>query len=136
MAAAVNPLARKLLLKPGVSALVLNAPQGYLSQLEPLPEGASVVTAGQGQFAFVQLFIKDSGELASLGQQAFSAARPDGLLWLCYPKGTSKLKTDVNRDILNRRLAEEHGLEGVAMVSIDDTWSAMRFKPKGGSPRR
>ena len=67
---------------------------------------------------------------------AFSTARPDGLLWLCYPKGTSKVKTDVNRDILNRRLAEEYGLEGVAMVSIDDTWSAMRFKPKGGSPRR
>ena len=31
---------------------------------------------------------------------------------------------------LIKKLMEKHGCDGVAMVSIDETWSAMRFRPK------
>jgi hypothetical protein len=34
----------------------------------------------------------------------------------------------VNRDTGNAAL-QKQGLQGVAMVSIDDDWSAMRFRP-------
>lgn len=53
-----------------------------------------------------------------------------GLLWLCYPKGTAKIKTDLNRDVLRETVAARHGLEGVSLVAIDDTWSAMRFRSR------
>lgn len=52
----------------------------------------------------------------------------DSVLWFAYPKGTSKLKTDINRDIL-WMLSKEFGITGVAAISIDDTWSGLRFRP-------
>jgi len=52
----------------------------------------------------------------------------DSVLWFAYPKGTSKIKTDINRDIL-RVTGEEFGITTVTAISIDETWSALRFRP-------
>jgi hypothetical protein len=50
------------------------------------------------------------------------------VVWVAYPKGTSKkYKSDYNRDT-GHALMEKHGLDGVSLVSLDDDWSAMRFK--------
>ena len=46
---------------------------------------------------------------------------------ITYHKGTSKTKTDINRDSINT-YAQTIGLVGVAMISIDDDWSALRLK--------
>ena len=45
-----------------------------------------------------------------------------------YYKGTSRVKTDINRDTISA-YTHSVGLEGVAMISIDDDWSALRLKP-------
>ncbi|MGP8215089.1 MAG: hypothetical protein ACLQQ4_05955 [Bacteroidia bacterium] len=50
------------------------------------------------------------------------------VLWFAYPKGTSKIKTDINRDTL-RVTGEKYGITTVTAISIDDTWSALRFRP-------
>jgi len=54
--------------------------------------------------------------------------KKDGLFWICYPKGSSKIKTDLNRDILWAAMGK-FGLAGVSLISIDNVWSAMRFRP-------
>ena len=51
-------------------------------------------------------------------------ARPE-VLWVAYPKGN---RTDINRDSLWPILGE-HGLRPVTQVSIDQVWSALRFRP-------
>jgi hypothetical protein len=53
---------------------------------------------------------------------------PDGLLWVAYPKGGAKIKTDVNRDRLWDALTGT-GWRPVRQVALDDVWSAMRFRP-------
>ena len=53
---------------------------------------------------------------------------PDSVLWFAYPKGTSKMKTDINRDTI-RTTGEEFGITTVTAISINDTWSALRFRP-------
>ena len=125
---AISALARKLLVKPGQRMVLLNAPAGYAEALAPLPEGVAVSTAPAADADFVQVFVKDSAELHSLGPQAIGSARPDGLLWICYPKKSSKVATDLTRDVL-WDLVKQYGVVGVTLVSIDDTWSAMRFRP-------
>ena len=72
--------------------------------------------------------MNNGAELDRIGVAAIRAAKHDGLLWISYPKGSSKVKTDLNRDIL-RGLLHKEGLDAVAMISIDDVWSAMRFRP-------
>jgi len=53
----------------------------------------------------------------------------DGLLWLCYPKATSGLATDISRD-RGWEAIQKMGLRPVRAVSINDTWSALRWRPR------
>ena len=125
---ATSSLIKKLLIKPGQRMVVLNPPPGYLDELGELPPGAELADAPEGQFDFVQLFVQNSEALTQLIGTAAGAVTPDGLLWICYPKGSSKVKTDLNRDILWKAV-EPYGLLGVTLVSVNDVWSAMRFRP-------
>jgi hypothetical protein len=72
--------------------------------------------------------VKDSAELNRFAKKAINAIKHDGLLWICYPKGSSKMKSDLNRDVI-WELLKQHGLLGVSLISIDEVWSAMRFRP-------
>lgn len=118
----------KLLIKPGFKCAVLNAPPGYLEELGPLPPGAGLVTGKQAPLDFVQVFVKNLKEVERDMPGAVKSLKNDGLLWVCYPKGGAKSGTDLNRDILWAAM-KKYGLAGVSLVSIDSTWSAMRFRP-------
>jgi len=109
--------------------LVLNAPAGYRQQLEPLPEGATYSeTPGEGSFDFVQLFVQDSRELERMAPAALQAAGKEGALWLCYPKRSSGMETDLTRDA-GWAVIYAAGLQGVRQIAVDETWSAVQFKP-------
>lgn len=125
-------LAKKLQMKPGQRATVLNAPEGYPRALEPLPEGVELLLelGGDGQLDFALLFVKTLAELRERLPAAARAVKHDALLWIAYPKGSAKTGADLNRDRLHAAVAEhERRLTGVTLVSLDDTWSAMRFRP-------
>jgi len=124
-----SELIKKLLLKPGQKAAIFNPPAEHLGGLGPLPEGLELVARPSGPLDFVQLFVKDKAGFDKFVPKALGSLKDDGIFWVSYPKGSAKVKTDLNRDIL-WKLMEKRGFEGVAMVSIDETWSAMRFRPK------
>jgi hypothetical protein len=127
---AKSSLAKKLLMKPGQRVVILNPPPGYLEKLAPFPEGVELAEKPTGTVDFVQLFVTDSKELARLAPKAIRAAKHDALLWISYPKRSSKVETDLTRDVL-WELVKPFGLVGVSLIAIDDVWSAMRFRPAG-----
>jgi hypothetical protein len=112
----------KLQIKPGQSVAVLNPPPGL--ELPGVPVAATAEDADA-----VVAFVSRQDDLPSVGQ-AVAAARADRLAWIGYPKG-GQLGTDLNRDRLAAALAGQ-GVQPVRQVSIDDTWSALRFRPAGG----
>jgi hypothetical protein len=122
----MNSLARKLLIKPGSRVAIVDAPAGYPERLLPLPDGAAVVDVQPG-LDVVQVFVRDKTALNGAAA-AFGSVREGGVLWVCYPKGGIKAGTDLNRDVLWQELSKV-GLAGVTLVAVDDTWSAMRFRP-------
>jgi hypothetical protein len=121
-------LTQKLRIHAGQKLLILNAPEGYLSKLGALPEGVIVSHTPEGVFDFVQLFIKSIAELEENGPIAMGAVKFDGLLWICYPKQTSGINTDINRDS-GWSVIQKAGLKPVTQIAIDETWSALRFRP-------
>ena len=123
-----NPLVKKLQMKPGQRAVIINPPDGYLERLDPLPEGVELVETSEGQCDFVQIFVKNMEDLQKFLPVAAQAVKHDALLWIAYPKGGAKAGTDLNRDILWDAVSQ-HNLSGVTLVSLDETWSAMRFRP-------
>jgi hypothetical protein len=74
----------------------------------------------------VVAFVLGSGDL-SAAAPAIEAAQADKLAWVAYPKA-GQLGTDLNRDTLNEAL-QEHGVQAVRQISVDATWSALRFRP-------
>jgi hypothetical protein len=125
----MNPLLKKLRLLPDYRALILNAPAGYIEDLGELPEGATVSRQSeQGTFDFVHLFVKNSAEFGTLGPAAREAVRYDGILWISYPKRSARVETDLSRDAM-WELLTDFRMQPVAQISIDATWSAVRFRP-------
>ena len=74
------------------------------------------------------VFINNHKEYLNFLKNKLQNIETDSVLWFAYPKGTSKIKTDINRDTI-RMTGQEFGITTVTAISIDDTWSALRFRP-------
>ncbi len=119
-----NALKKKLLLKTDTSVLVINPPTGFeiTSKFQQKPVDV-VIT-----------FVKSKADILKLSDKAIKSAKEDGVLWFAYPKISSGIKTDINRDngwcVLQKRK-----FEPVTQIAIDETWSALRFKPVDKIPK-
>ncbi len=120
-------LAQKLQIKSG-KLIVLNAPKGYAEQLTKELKALTVTTRASGQAEAVLLFVNSLAEVEKLAPKAINGVKPEGMLWIAYAKGTSKVKTDVNRDRLWEAV-QPIGWRPVRQIALDEVWSALRFKP-------
>ena len=131
----ISPLAKKLRLLAEHSVAVLNAPDGYVALVTPGPREVETELQPDQAFDAVLLFVKDADELRRMGPSAIQATRPNGLLWIAYPKGGKTVgATDlpatpgwVQRDVLGE-ITSVTGYKPVSFVAVDETWTALRFK--------
>lgn len=134
---AEKPLATKLLLKPGQRVAVVNAPEGYVEGMGPLPGGVQISESLQGTYDVVQIFLRDKAAVDRHAPAAIAATNPGGVLWLSYPKKTGAIKTDITRDH-GWETVYAAGWRPVTQIALDETWSALRFRPtedvKGSRP--
>ena len=120
-------IAEKLSIKPGSKFLLVNPPDGYVTRMGELPEGVELLNNSSGQVEVIQVFVANRAELEAQLPHLAGLLSPRSMLWVTYHKGTSKVKTDINRDTINA-YAQSIGLQGVAIISIDDDWAALRLK--------
>ncbi len=79
-------------------------------------------------YEFMIIFVKSISEVESIAPMTLHNLKADGVLWFCYPKKTSKkYKSDIDRDHGWKPL-NDSGLFGIRLVSLDDDWSAFRFR--------
>jgi hypothetical protein len=125
---AEKTLAQKLLIKPGMRGAVINAPAGFREKLGELPEAAQLDTTLDGRYQLLLLFVESRATLAAWSSKILEAAQPGILLWIAFPKKSGSIKADINRDAGWEPL-QQAGWDAIASISIDDTWSALRFRP-------
>jgi hypothetical protein len=113
-------LAAKLNLKPRQAVRVLNKPAGV--DLDDV-----LVSRSAGGDA-VLLFVKTLADVDAKSGPVVQAAKADRIAWIAYPKA-GQLGTDLKRDVLWTHLWKTKGIQGVRQVSIDQIWSALRFRP-------
>jgi hypothetical protein len=125
-------LAKKLQLKPGQAVRVLHAPEGLDLDLAAdaaaggdAPSGGSAAGAAPARatLVFVTTFVEAEERVGP----AVKAAAADELSWVAYPKA-GKLGADLNRDSLAAFMTAR-GVRPVRQVALDETWSALRFRP-------
>ena len=121
--------AEKLLIKPGTRAWT-SSPQ-LRALIGPLPDGASW-TDGADDATTAVVFADDERSLRSLLEEHREAVARSAYVWIAYPKGGA---SDINRDSLWPIVTEATGMRPITQIALDDTWSALRFRPlKPGEP--
>ena len=124
-----TPLAKKLGLKPGMATLFLDLPED-LRDLT-LTEGlASVATSLDGaatrEFDLVHVFETSRERLADRLPALRAALKADGMLWISWPKKSSRVPSSITEDVL-REVILPTGLVDVKVCAIDAVWSGLKF---------
>ena len=124
----VDPLLKKLNHRPGMPVTVLQAPP----EVEPLLYAWAEETAVRRRLArsetFVLAFVRNAAQLATRAPKLATALVDDGVLWVAYPKKTSKrYRSALSRDDSWAPLGDL-GMEPVRSVAVDADWSAVRFR--------
>ena len=133
---AASALARKLKFDAAKQAAVINPPADYLDELKPYPKELDLSTELNGKFDWIQLFVKNKAELDKVLPRALKAMAPESRMWISFPKGSSKIQTDLTRD-KGWDNVKELGLKWISLVSVNDTWSAFAMRPyKEGEPKQ
>ena len=121
-----RPLAQKLYMREGFRIAILNPPVDYGQLLVGLPDNVTIANSPEGELDLIQLFVTKRKQLEEELPKLRNTLRPRGLVWVSYPK-RNQLDADINRDSIVA-YAKTIGLKAVAQVSVDDIWSALRFK--------
>ena len=120
-----SALAKKMKLKSNLKAAVINAPENYVDTLK---HDTALSPTLNGKFDWIQIFVRDKAELESLAPKAARALRPESMLWISFPKGSSKIQTDLTRDKGWESL-QRLDLKWITLVSVNETWSAFALRP-------
>lgn len=130
---AESPLAKKMKLKSGLKAAVINAPENYVDTLK---HDTALSPTLNGKFDWIQIFVRNRSELDVLAPKATKALKPESIFWISFPKGTSKIQTDLTRD-KGWDILQKLDLKWVNLVSVNETWSAFALRPyKEGEKRQ
>ena len=119
-------LADKLGIRAGTPVILLAPPEGYEATLGQLPAGAGIRKRLAGRAKFIHQFARRRADLAAAFPRLAKALADDGMVWISWPKKTSKLSTDLTEDVV-RGLGLPHGLVDVKVCAVDETWSGLKF---------
>lgn len=81
----------------------------------------------KGDADFVLVFVRARAQLERKIQEAKSARKSNGKIWLAYPKASATVKPDINRDSLFLA-TQDYGLIINGNFALDDNWSLLRTK--------
>lgn len=124
----ITPLYKKLGIKENQRILLFNQPKYYFKLFDELPEGIKILKkVDSDEVDFIHLFCRTQQELEHAISVYTTALRRDGCLWLSWPKGTSKIKTDLKREIIREYILSKTGLVDIKVAAIDADWSGLKF---------
>lgn len=120
-----TPLPAKLGIKPGSRVLLDGAPADL--PLEPLPAGVTPHRRpGRDPYAVVLLFTPAAARLHARWPALVPRLETAGRLWVCWPKRSSGVPTDLTEDRI-REFGLAEGLVDVKVCAVDTTWSGLAF---------
>ena len=120
----MTPLIRKLGIRVGIRVHVHDAPPVVLEMIEQVDDLQWVGPKEEADYP--HLFVSDVEGLLGLLDRYVKNLANDGMLWVSWPKKSSGVKTDLNRDMI-RDIILETGLVDIKVCSVDEIWSGLNF---------
>ena len=121
-----TPLVKKLGIKDGFNMAIVNAPPGFISTLNPLPENVSINSRARRPLNFAMLFVKKESVLQKNFSRFAGKLQSNGMIWVAWPKKSSGVATDLTFNNV-QALGLAAGLVDVKICAVDETWSGLKF---------
>ena len=121
-----TPLAKKLGIKPGSCVWAKGAPADYKELLAPLPEDVEFLAKAGKDIDLIHYFTKNRRDLAAAMPGLMERIKRDGMIWVSWPKRSSRVETDITEDTI-RDVALPLGLVDVKVCAVDGTWSGLKL---------
>ena len=121
-----TPLAKKLGFKEDHRVRLCNAPDNYLDLVEPLPEGITISTGIRKDIDVWHFFTRSATELEAKLPKLMLTIRPNGMIWVSWPKKSSGVPSSVTEDTI-RTVALPLGLVDVKVCAVDEIWSGLKL---------
>jgi hypothetical protein len=121
-----KPLVQKLGIKPGFCIFAAGAPTGYRDIVGKLPAQVTIVTRLTGNVDMIHLFATKAAALGDKLRASRDAIKPDGMVWVSWPKKSSSVATDLTDKVV-RETALRLGLVDIKVCAIDEVWSGLKF---------
>ncbi len=121
-----TPLTKKLGIKPGFRIKIVEAPEDYFSLFTDLPTDLEIITDVEIEKDFIHYFATSSLQLKKDIKQLKKEMVQQGILWISWPKKTSKVATDLNGNIV-REIGLGAGLVDIKVCAVNEIWSGLKF---------
>ncbi len=122
-----TPLAKKLGIKDGYVIMVVNEPEHYMSLFSDFPENIERKKKLDSEsFDFIHIFVQNHAELERIVQVVKPALKKTGILWVSWPKGTSKIQSELKREPIREHLLKTE-LVDIKVCAVDEDWSGLKF---------
>lgn len=123
-----TPLAKKLGIRPGMKAAVVNPPWPYAETLgiDAVPEEIGADAALPDGLDFLHIFTPFRDELHGRLTEARNRIAPDGMVWVSWPKKASKRFSEVTEDTV-REICLPMGLVDIKVCAVDEVWSGLKL---------
>jgi hypothetical protein len=121
-----TPLAKKLGIKPGFNIKLVNAPDYYLELFTDLPGDLNFEEDSNAKKDLIHFFTKQADEYIKTLPLLKNEIKPNGIIWVSWPKKASKIITDITEDII-RNYAIKIGLVDIKVCSVDEIWSGLKL---------
>ncbi len=123
-----TPLAKKLGIKEGDATFFVNVPDHYFDLFLDFPlETLRKENPEPRSVDFIHLFCESQEILSNHAPKLKEFLKLNGMFWISWPKGTSKIDTDLNRELVRAYVLEELGLVDVKVAAVDKDWSGLKF---------
>jgi hypothetical protein len=131
-----KPLVQKLGIQPGFCIFTAGAPAAYSDIVGKLPAQVTVVPRLTGAIDMIHVFAIKAAGLGDKLPIYRDAIKPDGMIWVSWPKKSSGVATDLTDNVV-RETALSLGLVDIKVCAIDETWSGLKFViPKAERTKR
>jgi len=121
--------AQKLKIKENFTLLTINAPSDFKKNIGDLPKGVRI-SPDTNSYNQVHWFVLNKAQMDKELNKVLELIKDDVTLWIYYPKGTSKLQTDLTRDKGWDNLLKHDELGWISLISFDNTWSTFGSRLK------
>lgn len=129
-------LLEKLQLKDEKNLLIQGLPSSVEKQFAKLSYNKNLTPLLKTRkIDFALIFAINQFQLNNILKELFTALHSDCKLWIAYPKTTSKIVSDLNRDA-SWDILSKNDFEAIRQVTLDHVWTAMRFKKVDQLPNK